>query len=190
MRRLAAGSYKNLLDWTVGGGETYGKPVAWINAYSRPDPDAGSGAHEALRTVLAYTGADIAAPACRRIQVPRTALGADGVITDAAIRDEVTTALRTLADYASPTSKPATASPLRGLPIPELAPGPRNVRGRCQGCARCAECRSDRPCLCNQNSSPNLSRRSTRSLRENSVGRNPGLQGSSTGWQPDQEDPT
>lgn len=23
------GSFKNLLDWTVGGGETYGKPVAW-----------------------------------------------------------------------------------------------------------------------------------------------------------------
>ncbi len=26
------GSFKNLLDWTVGGGETYGKPVAWVNA--------------------------------------------------------------------------------------------------------------------------------------------------------------
>ena len=25
------GSLKNLLDWTVGGGEMYGKPVAWIN---------------------------------------------------------------------------------------------------------------------------------------------------------------
>jgi NAD(P)H-dependent FMN reductase len=108
------GSFKNLLDWTVGGGETYGKPVAWINASSRPDPDAGSGAHEALRTVLGYTGADIAAPACRRIQVPRTALGAHGVITNAAIQDEVATALRTLADYAAPTSKPAR---------PRTAPG-------------------------------------------------------------------
>jgi chromate reductase len=46
------GLLKNVLDWTVGGGETYGKPVAWINASSRPDPDAGSGAHDALRTVL------------------------------------------------------------------------------------------------------------------------------------------
>lgn len=109
------GSFKNLLDWTVGGGETYGKPVAWINASSRPDPDAGSGAHDALRTVLGYTGADIAAAACRRIQVPRTALGADGVVTDAAIQDEVATALRTLADYAAPTSKPAR---------PRTAPGP------------------------------------------------------------------
>ena len=25
------GSLKNLLDWTVGGGEIYGKPVGWIN---------------------------------------------------------------------------------------------------------------------------------------------------------------
>ena len=24
------GSFKNLLDWTVGGGEMYGQPVAWI----------------------------------------------------------------------------------------------------------------------------------------------------------------
>jgi chromate reductase, NAD(P)H dehydrogenase (quinone) len=95
------GSFKNLLDWTVGGGETYGKPVAWINASSRADPDAGSGAHEALRAVLGYTGADIAAAACRRIQVPRTALGADGVITDAAIREEVAMSLRTLADHAA-----------------------------------------------------------------------------------------
>jgi chromate reductase, NAD(P)H dehydrogenase (quinone) len=102
------GSFKNMLDWTVGGGETYGKPVAWINASGRPAPDAGSGAHDALRTVLGYTGADIAAAACRRIQVPRAALGADGMVIDAAIRDEVATALRTLADYATP-ARPRTA---------------------------------------------------------------------------------
>ena len=95
------GSFKNLLDWTVGGGETYGKPVAWINASSRPGPDAGRRAHEALRTVLGYTGAEIADAACRRIRVPRTAVGASGVINDEAIRNEVATALRTLADQAS-----------------------------------------------------------------------------------------
>ena len=107
------GSFKNLLDWTVGGDETYGKPVAWTNASSRPDPDAGSGAHAAQCTVLGYTGpADIAAAACRRIRVPRTAVGANGVVTDAAIRDEVAMALRTLADYAA---------------------RPRNVRGSMSG---------------------------------------------------------
>jgi chromate reductase, NAD(P)H dehydrogenase (quinone) len=98
------GSFKNLLDWTVAGGETYGMAVAWINASSRLGPDAGSGAHDALRTVLGYTGADIADAACRRIRVPRTAVGADGLITDAAIRDGVATTLGTLADYAAPTN--------------------------------------------------------------------------------------
>ena len=34
------GSFKNLLDWTVGGAEMYGKPAAWINA-SRPRGAAG-----------------------------------------------------------------------------------------------------------------------------------------------------
>jgi NAD(P)H-dependent FMN reductase len=29
------GSFKNLLDWTVGGGEVYGKPAAWINVAAR-----------------------------------------------------------------------------------------------------------------------------------------------------------
>lgn len=29
------GSFKNLLDWTVGGGETCGLPAAWINTAPR-----------------------------------------------------------------------------------------------------------------------------------------------------------
>jgi NAD(P)H-dependent FMN reductase len=95
------GSFKNRLDWTVRGGETDGKPVAWINASSRKDPDAARGAHHALRAVLGYTGADIAEAACRRIQVPRSVLGHDGLVTDAAIRDQIATALMTLAGYAA-----------------------------------------------------------------------------------------
>ena len=35
------GSLKNLLDWTVGGGELYGKPAAWINVAA---PGRGTGA--------------------------------------------------------------------------------------------------------------------------------------------------
>jgi chromate reductase, NAD(P)H dehydrogenase (quinone) len=101
------GSFKNLLDWTVGGGETYGKPVAWINASSRLDPAAGSGAETTLRTVLGYTGADIVVDACLRIQVPRSAVRPQGLIEDVAIRGEIATALRTLAGYAA--DKPATA---------------------------------------------------------------------------------
>ncbi len=34
------GSFKNLLDWTVGGGEIYGKPAAWVNASSVAAPTA------------------------------------------------------------------------------------------------------------------------------------------------------
>ena len=36
------GSFKNLLDWTVGGGEIYAKPVAWINASGRAAPTGGA----------------------------------------------------------------------------------------------------------------------------------------------------
>jgi NAD(P)H-dependent FMN reductase len=94
------GSFKNLLDWTVGGGETYGKPVAYINASSRPDPDAARGAHESLRVVLGYTGVDLVEDACRRIVVPRSAIGADGLIDDPAIEAEIAAALHALAAHA------------------------------------------------------------------------------------------
>ena len=81
-----------------------------------------SGAHEELRAVLGETGADIAAAARRRIQVPRTALGADGVIPDAVIRDEADMALRTAERRSTVSRKPARAM----------------FGGRCQGmCPMC-----------------------------------------------------
>jgi chromate reductase, NAD(P)H dehydrogenase (quinone) len=55
------GSLKNLLDWTVGGGQLYGKPVAWLDV---ANPGRGSGARAELRTVLGYVGAHIVEPAC------------------------------------------------------------------------------------------------------------------------------
>lgn len=42
------GSFKNLLEWTVGDGGTYGKPVAWLNASG---PAAPTGAADARRGV-------------------------------------------------------------------------------------------------------------------------------------------
>ena len=48
------GSLKNLLDWTVGGGQFYGKPVAWLNVAA---PNRGLGAQETLASVLGYVGA-------------------------------------------------------------------------------------------------------------------------------------
>jgi NAD(P)H-dependent FMN reductase len=53
------GSFKNLLDWTVGGGEIYGKPVAWINASSLPTGAAD--AHASLNKVLGYLSVDLVA---------------------------------------------------------------------------------------------------------------------------------
>lgn len=73
------GALKNLLDWTVGGMETVGKPAGWINASSAPAGAAG--AHAELRTVLGYTGALPVDAACAQIPVPRSAVDADGRIT-------------------------------------------------------------------------------------------------------------
>jgi chromate reductase, NAD(P)H dehydrogenase (quinone) len=80
------GSFKNLLDWTVGGGEMYGKPTAWINVAA---PGRGAGAEESLASVLGYVGAAVIEKACRRITLPRQAVGADGLVADPGFRDEV-----------------------------------------------------------------------------------------------------
>ncbi len=55
------GSLKNLLDWTVGGGEIYGKPVGWINVAMG---GRGTGAEEHLAMVLRYVGAVAVEQAC------------------------------------------------------------------------------------------------------------------------------
>ena len=43
------GSFKNLLDWLVGGTEIAAKPTAWINVAA---PGRGGGAPETMATVL------------------------------------------------------------------------------------------------------------------------------------------
>ncbi|MEU1664538.1 NADPH-dependent FMN reductase [Streptomyces sparsogenes] len=91
------GSFKNLLDWTVGGMEIVDKPVGWINASS--SPTGAEGAHRALRTVLRYTGAEIVEAACVRVPVPRAAVDPEsGKITDPAVREGIGEAARTLID--------------------------------------------------------------------------------------------
>lgn len=91
------GSFKNLLDWTVGGTEIGDKPVAWVNAAA---PGRGQGAEATLRTVLGYTGADIVESACTRIPVDRRMVGADGVITDPGVREQLGEVLGLLAGAA------------------------------------------------------------------------------------------
>jgi NAD(P)H-dependent FMN reductase len=93
------GSFKNLLDWTVGGGETYGKPVAWINASGPAAPTGGTGAHDSLRTVLGYTGADIVEAACVRVPLERRDVGPDGHIADETARRDIAAALAALAAH-------------------------------------------------------------------------------------------
>jgi chromate reductase len=88
------GSFKNLLDWTVGGGETYRMPVGWVDISG---PDRGAAAHASLRSVLTYTGTDIVEDAVIRIPVARGAVGSDGLIADPAIRAAAATALAALA---------------------------------------------------------------------------------------------
>jgi len=84
------GSLKNLLDWTVGEGELYGKPVAWINVAV---PGRGGGADATLATVLGYVGADVVTPAPIRVPVARDALGPDGLVADEATRTALADAL-------------------------------------------------------------------------------------------------
>jgi chromate reductase, NAD(P)H dehydrogenase (quinone) len=91
---------KNLLEWTIGDAGTYQKPVAWINASGAAAPTGGADAHESLRKVLGYAGADIVEEACARIPVERGLVGEDGVITDAGLREQIAAVVATLADHA------------------------------------------------------------------------------------------
>jgi chromate reductase len=93
------GSFKNLLDWTVGGGEIYGKPVAWINASGLHAPTGGKDAHDSLRTVLGYTGGVIVEDACVRAPVARAMVGDDGVIADEVIRERLAETIEALVSH-------------------------------------------------------------------------------------------
>ena len=90
------GSFKNLLDWTVGGVETEAKPVAWINASTAPSGAAAT--HAALRSVLTYTGCTIVEEACVHLPVSRAAVE-DGRVTDPALRSGITAVLRIVRDH-------------------------------------------------------------------------------------------
>ncbi|MEW2138064.1 NADPH-dependent FMN reductase [Streptomyces sp. NPDC005409] len=88
------GTFKNLLDWTVGGTEICDKPVAWVNAAA---PGRGGGAEATLRLVLGYTGAAIVESACVRIPVSPQMRGADGLIADPSVRAQLGELLAVLA---------------------------------------------------------------------------------------------
>jgi NAD(P)H-dependent FMN reductase len=89
------GSFKNLLDWTVGGPEMYDKPVTWINVAAE---GRGEHAEASLRTVLGYLSTAIADQAGRRVFIARDAVGEDGTLTDTAVADELVAAAREFAE--------------------------------------------------------------------------------------------
>jgi chromate reductase len=88
------GSLKNLIDWIVGSGELYRKPVAWINVAAE---GRGEAAYAELARVLGYVDARVIEQCCRRLPVLPAAVGTDGDIVDAEFRDRLADVLATLA---------------------------------------------------------------------------------------------
>jgi chromate reductase, NAD(P)H dehydrogenase (quinone) len=89
------GSFKNLLDWTVGGMGLSGKPTAWINVSSSNTNAAD--AHASLRKVLGYTGAAIVEDACAHLPVHPQIIDEQGLIADGEVRERLTKSLNVLA---------------------------------------------------------------------------------------------
>ena len=96
------GAFKNLLEWTVGDGGTHRKPVAWINVSGPAAPTGGADAHESLRKVLGYVGAEIVEDACIRLPITRDSVGAEGLIGDPSIQARVVESLEALAARRTP----------------------------------------------------------------------------------------
>jgi NAD(P)H-dependent FMN reductase len=90
------GSLKNLLDWTVGTGDLYGRPAAWINVAA---PGRGTGALAELASVLRYVTAEVIDAACVAVPVARDAVGPDGTILDEQARTALAAALRAVTDH-------------------------------------------------------------------------------------------
>ena len=95
------GAFKNLLEWLVGGGEAYRKPIAWINISGPAAPSGGADAHDSLRKVVGYLSMEIIEEACVRIPVARDAVGEDGLVAEPAIRARLAAALAALREGAA-----------------------------------------------------------------------------------------
>jgi chromate reductase len=95
------GSFKNLLDWTVGGTEISAKPVVWINVAA---PGRGTGAIATLETVLGYVTADVVSAACIDLPIVRDQVGPDLLVTDPAVRTRLAEVWTALAHHLDPNS--------------------------------------------------------------------------------------
>ena len=107
------GALKNLLEWTVGDGGTYDKPVAWINVAGPAAPTGAADAHDSLGKVLGYVHADVVEAACLRLPLTRDALGDDGIIADPAARERIAAMLAALIKRARRADREPVADPTR-----------------------------------------------------------------------------
>src|SRR4051794_28615778 len=88
------GSFKNLLDWTVGGPEMDGRRATWLNVGAA---GRGTGAEATLRVILGYVGAVLLPSAGARVPAGRDVVTADGRIEDPATRGALADAVATIA---------------------------------------------------------------------------------------------
>lgn len=141
------GSFKNLFDWAVGGGQLNGKPVAWINTAT--SSTGAADAHRSLRTVLGYCGAVVVEAASGHLPVDRTAIGPDGLLAEPGVSARLVRMLSALACYLDGPAPRATDEAIgpRGIHHVSL-----NVDDVPAALAFCVEdlgltIRSDRPVL-------------------------------------------
>jgi chromate reductase len=90
------GSLKNVLDWLVGSGELYRKPVAWITVAV---PGRGEGARAGLAGVLGYVDAEVIEGACVRIPIGRDMVDPDGTVHDPDTQARLAAQLATVAEH-------------------------------------------------------------------------------------------
>jgi chromate reductase, NAD(P)H dehydrogenase (quinone) len=106
------GALKNLLDWIIGDdqvGSIYGKPVGWINASAR----GAAGAYGELRTVLGYAHASIVECAFILLPVTPDMVGAEGIVTEPALRRKCEVVLPEIAGAATDIPKACPAEWIR-----------------------------------------------------------------------------
>jgi chromate reductase, NAD(P)H dehydrogenase (quinone) len=96
------GSFKNLLDWTIGDDHPrsiYEKPVAWVNVSTLPTGAAD--AHDSLGKVLSYAHAAIVKDACVPIPVTRQMARDGGMISEPTVHIQILAALTALLAHAA-----------------------------------------------------------------------------------------
>lgn len=94
------GSLKNLIDWTVGTGDLYQKPVAWINVAAT---GRGAGAGRDLARVLGYVDAQVLEPGGLQLPLDPASIGPDHELVDEDYRDRLLRGLVGLAKAQSAT---------------------------------------------------------------------------------------